>query len=243
MRLSLSWIFVFIIITFIVFFTFYAWQAYEEFTMKETVEGFFGSRTVGSDIIITTCPQSEVDASQTMKAIVPKGSTETFCYDGTVKRCSLSADPENAESCTQYYLDLLNAKSFQCPGSMPNFFQNLSYQNNVDTSIRGCTSGVRKADGTAPVSLSDPYCYFYSKQKDDLENLDSCTNIKMLDSAQCFTSVTGVITKQLVAPQGGKGSPWVQCSITISGSPGAPSSGITVNYPTGGANSCSNVSG
>jgi hypothetical protein len=219
MRLSLSWIFVLIISAFIAYFGRYGWKVYEEFTVKEAeaehVEGF-ASSAGAVDIVITTCPQSEIDQGQPMKAVVPKGSTETFCYDGTIKRCSLSADPSHPESCTQYYLDFLNAKSTQCPVSMQNYFQNISNTNNIDTSRRGCTSGFRTADGTAPVSLSDPYCYFYTNQKDDLEKLDSCTNIKMLDSATCFTSAGGDVTAELVAPDSGKGSPWVKCTLNQS---------------------------
>lgn len=215
MRLSLTWFFVLIISGFVAYFGRYGWKVYEEFTTNEVTEGFT-ALTGPIDVVLTSCPFSEVDTNKRMKAIIPKGSTETFCYDGSVKRCSLSSDPSNSESCTRYYLDFLNQKSIQCPSSMSKYFQNTSSQNNVDTSIRGCTSGTRNADGTAPVSSSDPRCYFYSNQKDELEKLDSCTNIKMLESSECFTSAGGELTAQLIAPEGGKGSPWIKCTLVQS---------------------------
>jgi hypothetical protein len=216
MRLSLSWVFVVILTGFIAYFGRYGWKVYEEFTMNDFVEGFLASSASDEDILITTCPYSEINPNQRMKAIVPKGSTETFCYDGTLKRCSLSADPKNSESCTQYYLDYFNQKSIQCPLSMPKYFNKVKNEDNVDTSIRGCTSGKRTADGTAPVSVNDPVCYFYNNLKDEIEKLDSCTNIKMLESSDCFSSVEGKLTAELVPPQGGQGSPWIKCTLVHS---------------------------
>jgi len=92
---------------------------------------------------------------------------------------------------------------------MPNYYQNLHFANNVDSSTRGCTSGARTSDGKSPANPSDPYCKIYSTEKDELEQLDSCTNVKRLDSAQCFLA-SAANTK--VLQKNAKGSPYVQCT-------------------------------
>lgn len=78
--------------------------------------------------------------------------------------------------------------------------------------MRGCTSGARTADGKAPASTTDSHCKIYTSQKDDLEQLDSCTNIKRLESAQCFSSSVPGLSTALKANS--FGSPYVQCTFS-----------------------------
>jgi len=206
MRLSLTSLFTLLILIYIVFFALYGWNVYESF--KTTVEGF----EITSDISLTTCPPSEADESHLMKSQVPPGNTSTYCQDGGVQKCSLSVERTDPASCTQYYLALLQSKATtRCPVSMPNYFQNIKYVNNVDKSVRGCTAGARTADGKSPAS-GDKYCTIYVSQKDDLEKIDSCTNIKRLESAQCFSSGVAGLTKVLQANT--YGSPYVQCTFS-----------------------------
>ena len=203
MKLSLSWILVGLIIVYMIFFSIYGYRVYEEF--QSITEPFV---TDMSEVSLTTCPPS-TNESVTMSSKVPPGSTETYCYDEDVKKCSLSVASSSPESCSHYYTLLLRAKGQVCPKSMPNYYQNLQFANNVDSSTRGCTSGARTRDGKSPANPSDPYCKIYSTQKDELEQLDSCTNVKRLDSAQCFLA-TAANTK--VLQKNAKGSPYVQCT-------------------------------
>lgn len=206
MRLSLTSLFTLLILTYIVFFSLYGWKIYESF--KDTVEGF----EITSDISLTTCPPSEAEERNTMQSQVPAGDTNTYCDDGGVHKCSLSVERSDPGSCTQYYLALLQSKAMtRCPVSMPNYFQDLKYVNNVDKSVRGCTAGARTADGKSPAS-GDKRCTIYTSQKDDLEKIDSCTNIKRLESAQCFSSGVAGMTK--VLQPNNYGSPYVQCSFS-----------------------------
>jgi len=92
---------------------------------------------------------------------------------------------------------------------MPNYFQNLKYTNNVNKSLRGCTSGARTPDGKSPANASDSYCVVYNTQKDELEQTDSCTNVKRLETTQCFRAST---TDTKVLQANFKGSPYVQCT-------------------------------
>jgi hypothetical protein len=207
MRLSLTSIFTLLIILYLVFFLLYGWKVYESF--NSTFEGF---ETTPSDISLTTCPPSEANESQMMKSRVPPGDTNTYCYDGETQKCSLSHDKSKNESCTHYYSAFLRSKATsRCPRSMPNYFQDLRYVNNVDKSVRGCTAGVRTSDGKSPAA-GEKQCIIYTNQKDDLEKLDSCTNQKRLESAQCFSSGVAGVTKVLQANN--YGSPYVQCSFS-----------------------------
>jgi hypothetical protein len=207
MRLSLTSLFTLLILIYILFFSLYGWKVYESF--NDTVEGF---RVQTSDISLTACPPSEADESQTMKSRVPPGNTSTYCYDADINKCTLSQDKSDITSCTQYYLALLQSKATtRCPVSMPNYFQDLKFVNNVDKSVRGCTSGARTPDGKSPAS-GDKKCTIYTSQKDDLEKMDSCTNIKRLESAQCFSTGVAGVTK--VLQPNTYGSPYVHCTFS-----------------------------
>jgi hypothetical protein len=207
MRLSLTSIFTLLILLYLVFFFLYGWKVYESF--NSSFEGF---ETTPSDIALTTCPPSEANESQMMKSRVPPGDTNTYCYDGEAQKCSLSHDKSKKESCTQYYSAFLRSKATsRCPISMPNYFQDLRYVNNVDKSVRGCTAGVRTTDGKSPAG-GEKRCIIYTSQKDDLEKLDSCTNQKRLESAQCFSTGVAGVTRVLQANN--YGSPYVQCTFS-----------------------------
>jgi hypothetical protein len=94
---------------------------------------------------------------------------------------------------------------------MPNYYQNIQYSNNVDRSTRGCTSGARTADGKAPAT-SESKCTIYTSQLDDLQQLDSCTNVKRLESAKCFSSTVAGVTSAL--KKNAFGSPYVECTFS-----------------------------
>jgi hypothetical protein len=208
MRLSLSWIIVFLLLAFISYFFSYGCKVYEQYIDVDTVEGFQNT----NDISLTTCPPSEVDESLSMSSKVPVSSTQTYCYDSGRQMCSLSVPSSSNESCTSYYKLLLQLKSDKCPTSMPNYYQDLRFENNVDKSVRGCTSGLRTPDGKSPADTKDSHCTLYNTEKDELEQLDSCKNIKRLNSAKCFSQSLNGVTKVLRASGMGMGSPTVECT-------------------------------
>jgi hypothetical protein len=206
MRLSLSWLIIVLLFIYILYFCQYGWKIYEDF--HSTIEGF----QTTTDISMSSCPPSESDESIPMRGSVPAGSTQTFCMDSSIQKCSLSVPKESPESCTQYYLALLQSKAaLRCPRAMPNYYQDIQYSNNVDKSTRGCTSGARTADGKAPAT-SESKCTIYTSQMDDLQKLDSCTNIKRLESAQCFSSAVAGVTSALKANT--FGSPLIECTFS-----------------------------
>jgi hypothetical protein len=205
MRLSLSWLIVLILLAFIVFFFLYGCKVYEDYV--DVTEGF------ANTIQIETCPPQEGDESAQMISKIPHGSTLTYCYDNGVSMCSLSVPQDSPESCSTYYAKLLKSHGAKkCPASMPNYFQHLHFEKNVDSSLRGCTAGAISSDGKSPADITAPKCTIYKNQKDDMEQLDSCTNIKMLDATQCFSTNLPGATKKLIANT--MGSPFVQCTYT-----------------------------
>ena len=208
MRLSLSWIIVFLLLAFISYFFSYGCKVYEQYIDVEKVEGFQNT----NDISLTSCPPSEADESLSMPSKVPASSTQTYCYDSGTQMCSLSVPSSSKESCTSYYTKLLQLKSNKCPTSMPNYYQDLRFENNVDKSVRGCTSGLRTADGKSPADSNDSHCTLYNTEKDELEKIDSCTNIKRLDYAKCFSQSLNGVTKVLQNSGMGMGSPIVECT-------------------------------
>lgn len=190
----------------------YGYRIYEEFTTIKSVEGF-NSRSM--QLKITTCPPGE-DGVQ-MLSKVPSGSTQTYCYEGDRQICSLSVPSDSPDSCSSFYFSILDNKgNQQCPKRMPNYYQQLKYANNKDISIRGCTYGPIRQDGTGPLFAGDPHCIIYNTQKDDLEKIDSCTNIRRLEAAKCFSSVTQGVTAVLQESKDSKGNvrgcPIIQCT-------------------------------
>jgi hypothetical protein len=196
---------------YLVFFIVYGWNVYEAF-QERPVEGF----TTKTEIIVTSCPQSEVDPSVRMTAMIAPGTTHTYCYDNKVKICSLSVASDSPDSCSIYYTSLLNSMaSKKCPPSMPNFYQSIQLVDNVNKSIRGCTSGERTPDGTSPAKSTDPHCIIYDNIADDLQKLDSCTNAIRLESAKCFKGTYYGVKKNLQPND--LGSPIVQCTVSTPG--------------------------
>jgi len=94
---------------------------------------------------------------------------------------------------------------------MPTYFQSLQYANNIDMSVRGCTSGTITSDGKAPADTSSK-CTIYNTQKDDLEKVDSCTNVKRLESTKCFPHTVNGVSKILKPNK--LGSPYIECTFS-----------------------------
>jgi hypothetical protein len=67
-------------------------------------------------------------------------------------------------------------------GTLKNFMEKHS-----ETCVKGCCEGARLADGSGPANPSQKTCRLYPTEKEDLLNVDSCTNIRRLELAQCFT--------------------------------------------------------
>jgi hypothetical protein len=204
MKVSITWLGVFIVFTAIVYFTWKGFCVYEAFQTSVKKEGFVGSLT--DDIIVTTCP--------TPSSSYINSQGQTMCCDGTLVNggcsgttiCSLSEKTSGIPTCGAYVAAVLDQKgSTRCPPSMPNYYEN------ADGSVKGCTSGRRSPDGTGPASAnSGTSCTLYSQEIDDIEKLDSCTNKKLLETSKCFSRNIDGVTSQLIS---NKGNPaLIQCT-------------------------------
>jgi hypothetical protein len=93
--------------------------------------------------------------------------------------CTLSEAGKDLPTCNTWYSALLDERGRdRCPTSLPTYFEGGKLG-------RGCTSGRRNKDGTAPNVSSAKFCKLYTTEKDELLKEDSCTNQKMLEQAQC----------------------------------------------------------
>jgi len=176
MKVSLTWLFIILIIAFSAYFFVKGCMIYESFLSEPFKSGIYTT----SDISLQTCPKnttSYVDTNGTTTCCT--GSvTGTICNG--IAACSLSGSG-TLPSCSEYYGSYLAEKgALRCPSTMPNYYES------ADGS--GCTSGLRTSDGTAP-KPGHPTCKIYPNQQDDTYKMDSCTNLKILDNASCFTSV------------------------------------------------------
>jgi hypothetical protein len=176
MKVSLTWLFIILIIAFSAYFFVKGCIIYESFATEAFTSGIYTT----NDISLNTCPKKTT-------AYVDQNGTNTCC-DGTVtgstcngnRACSLSGSG-NLPSCSEYYGSYLAAKgALRCPTTMPNYFES--------DNGSGCTSGLRTSDGTAP-KPGHSTCKIYSNQQDDTYKIDSCTNFKIRDNTNCFSSV------------------------------------------------------
>ena len=152
MKVSLSWLGVFLILAFLIYFIVYGSHVYETFQNKDIHESFT-SQGDPSDLKITKCPASSVSY------INNKGIT--LCCDGIIVNgtcsgttmCSLSESTSTAPTCSEWMEAYLDEKAVErCPMSMPNYFES------EDGKMVGCTSGKRKKDGSAPLGKEASSC-------------------------------------------------------------------------------------
>lgn len=200
MKVSITWVGVFLVLTTIVYFTWKGLGVYEAFVsdISKRREGFANPAALTDDIILHTCP------STSTSFINSKG--QTLCCDGNVANgacsgtviCSLSEQTNGIPTCGTYQAALFEQQgSTRCPPSMPNYYES------ADGSVKGCTSGRRSPDGTGPASAnSGASCTLYSQEIDDIGKLDSCTNAKLLETSKCFTRPIDGVTMRLVASDG-----------------------------------------
>lgn len=142
-------------------------------------EPFVATQTTANDIQLQACPSGT-------QTYTEEGNT--YCCDGDLQNgvcngrtiCSLSSDTGQLPSCLRLLRENLTDKGNRfCPSSIPNY-----YEKGLE---KGCTSGQRLYDGTAPKSKESTTktCKIYELEKDNQNKLDSCMNIKMQETVTC----------------------------------------------------------
>lgn len=209
MKVSLSWLGIFLITAALTYFIVYGYNVYESFqNHKDFREGFVVEDY--SDLQVTRCPAgSESFINDKGITLCCEGGVENGKCGGTTF-CSLSEPVHSLPTCSQWteaYLEEKGAK--RCPSSLPKYFESVNKQ------VRGCTSGNRNKDGTDILDRNQPFCKLYNDKKDDESRVDSCTNIILLDKAYCPNHLGGgVSVRSLKSFQAFQNNPvLVQCRL------------------------------
>ena len=148
-------------------------------------EPFIDVTAGNADIQLQACPPGTEALNNMTQGTVS-------CCDGTVVDgqcngttvCSLSIDTPTLPSCVTLLRQKFASKAAQfCPKSIPNYFENIKVQPNV----QGCTAAARLPDGTAPAVSTTPIpqCTIYQNQQDNNNKVNSCQNIKAADNYTC----------------------------------------------------------
>jgi len=223
MKVSLSWLGVFLISCVIIYFLVDAFHVYEAFTEKVPKlpivrEGFVNtanSSNSANEFTLTSCPaeSEEFIHHRTGKTLCcnAKGLMNGKC--STKPICSLSEASEGIPTCSEWYLAYLEQKGAnRCPPSMPFYFEK--------DGVRGCSSSTTKG-------ATAKKCTLYNTLKEEQRNENSCTNVKLLETEQCTSPLMAGTTKKLFTFPGGDYPAYVLCSLPIPG--GLPGQCVTDN--------------
>lgn len=187
---------------------------YEAFTTEQEEaiqEGFTGSL---DDLQMSSCPANS-------KQFID-GNGIVLCCDGTVSDgqcqgktiCSLSEGSAQYPTCSTWMAAYLNEKGRnRCPPSMQNYYES------KDATVKGCTAGRRNKDGSGPITQNQKFCKLYNDQRSEEREVDSCTNIRMLENTKCFSRDLPNVSKTLQKTWWNNYAPaWVMCSYVEPGS-------------------------
>ena len=115
---------------------------------------------------------------------------DTICCDGEImantcisdNQCTLNGNgTADMPNCTELIKKKYTEKAKEyCMPSLPNYFEDKSKK------IKGCMAGPLNNTMTGPENSSQAKCIIYDTFEKNIKSIDSCSNQKLLDSAQCF---------------------------------------------------------
>jgi hypothetical protein len=207
MKVSLSWLGVFLISCVILFIIVDATRVYEAFKVPQVTEGFQEQ----NNFTLTSCPAASTSYIDSVG--------RTMCCKGDIVNgkcstnpiCSLSESAAGVPTCQEWYMAYLREKGRDmCPPSMSFYFEK--------DGKRGCASSTDTASKK---------CILYNSIKEENKNTNSCTNVKLLETEQCFfpeiPSNKSFFDMRGLNDRFGEGLPQlISCSVQIPGqmSPG-----------------------
>lgn len=210
MKVSVAWIGVILVVAILAYFSIYGYQIYEEFRSPppSVKEGF----EVGVDeLTITTCP------AQTNRFIDDGG--RVLCCEGEAVGtrcngklvCSLSDNNTGLPTCGVWYKAFLDQKGQgKCPPSMPHYFERDGGR------VKGCAATGLNPSGTGPRTPQTKFCTLYATAQQEDRNLDSCTNVAMLERTTCFPASRVRGSKKILEKLRDDLPPVVSCSYMSS---------------------------
>lgn len=208
-NIGVTWIGVFLVISAVIILTIRGIDVFK-IIFPPRQEGFT-TKEFSEDLHLTACPAES-------KSYIDEGG-RSVCCDGKImdgkcngeQVCSLSEKIGNLPTCDVWFGAYLQEKGAKrCPPSMPHYFED------VRTGVKGCTAGFRTKDGKAPANTTDKSCKLYNGRDEDLINIDSCTNQKLLEETKCFTNSLQGTSKQFT--NWGGIPPPIYCSRLDTGS-------------------------
>jgi hypothetical protein len=212
MKVSITWLGIFLIGVLFIGFLWKGKGVYEAFTTEEIVEEGFQASL--DDLQVSSCP------AKSKQFIDSNGIV--LCCEGTISDgkcqgkpiCSLSEGSDKYPTCSTWFAAYLNEKGRdRCPPSMPNYYES------KDGTVKGCTSGRRNKDGSGPITQGQKFCKLYNDQKSEEREVDSCTNLRMLENTKCFSRDLPNVNKSLQKTWWNNYAPaWVMCSYVEPGS-------------------------
>ena len=175
------------------------------------LETFIDTATdTNQDIRLQACPADTVSFSSKSDTNCCRGDIVNGRCNG-VTVCTQSVSSGGLPNCLILLKRKLSEKAGQfCPRAAPNYFEG--------PSKKGCTSAARNPAGTAPATSlqsGETRCYIYPTQAEELNSIDSCSNMKKAEAYTCPGTGGKPIIVQLVA---GKPAA-LQCNFVASGSP------------------------
>ena len=188
-NITVTWLGVALVLGAVILLTIQGISVLDIIFQNKSVEPF--ANPYFEDLQLTSCP---ADTEQ----YIDDGG-RTVCCDGKViggkcggrQVCSLSEGFGGLPTCGEWLGAYLAEKGRdRCPDSMPHYFEN------PKTGVKGCTAGKRKKDGSAAAKGSDKQCKLYNGKDDDLIQIDSCTNQRLLEKTNCFSKNVNGTNKQ-----------------------------------------------
>jgi hypothetical protein len=159
---------------------------------EEQLEGFV------DPTVAAIPPPANISPIQKNSTFCPSGSTyfvsnngDSMCCNGPIRNricrgnivCTMSRLSGEIPSCTDVHNAIMAklAVGF-CPQSMPNYYSNEA------TGQKGCTSSAITTSGDGPLHTDAPKCSIGNAGPEaDLQNEQSCLNIKRKDDMKCLT--------------------------------------------------------
>lgn len=96
------------------------------------------------------------------------------------RKCVLSSkEIKGVPTCVSLILEEYKEKAKEsCPASMSSYFENKNK--------KGCTNGKLNKTISGPATNTQPVCYIYNTDDDNINKSDSCYNQKLMDDIECF---------------------------------------------------------
>lgn len=138
------------------------------------------------DITLQSCPAQTTSFTTNGITKCCNGDIVNNKCNGT-EICALSSSTD-LPSCQELLRKSLQEKAVQsCPASLPRYFEDKEKPNRQrnEKPKTGCTASARTPDGKSVIDSAARKCFIYPTRNENLENTDSCYNIRIAEAYKC----------------------------------------------------------